>query len=186
MRYNERPTALQESAAVETNAAFSKQMQQFKDTCGVIHDLEGNLTTIGNEAFRAALLPSGRAIQTDDGTEWRHDLDLSKITSICHRRTEAGLEFAIVECLPLPTGETKDVLNSGHNVRDILREFIHDQKQVLNLWKDDVKAQVKEHLDENYPRQDMNIVVESFEIKMSRAISERPSLAQTQSRGIRV
>ncbi|HUB87039.1 MAG TPA: hypothetical protein VMB22_04045, partial [Verrucomicrobiae bacterium] len=69
---------------------------------------------------------------------------------------------------------------------DVLRDFIRDQKQVLNLWKDDVKAQVKEHLDQNYPRQDMSIVVESFEIKMSRAISERPSVAQTQSRGIRV
>jgi urease gamma subunit len=186
MNHNHIPTEQEEQVAVETNAAFSKQMQQFKDVCGVIHDLESNLTTIGNEAFKAALLSLGRAIQTDDGMEWRHDLDLSKITSICHRRTEAGLEFAVVECLPLPSGETKEVLNRGHNVRDVLREFIHDQKQVLNLWKDDVKEQVKEYLDKNYPRQDMSIVVESFEIKMSRAISERPSLTQNQSRGIRV
>jgi hypothetical protein len=86
----------------------------------------------------------------------------------------------------LPSGERKEVLNSGHNVRDVLREFLNDQKQVLNLWKDDVKEQVKEHLDKNYPRQDMSIVVESFEIKMSRAVSEIKSLAQNQSRGIRI
>lgn len=186
MRYNERPTALQESAAVETNAAFSKQMQQFKDACGVIHDLEGNLTTIGNEAFRAALLPPGRAIQTDDGTEWQHDLDLSKITSICHRRTEAGLEFAVVECLSLPSGETKDVLNSGHNVREVLQAFMRDQRQVLRLWKEDATTQVREHLEQKYPHHDMNIVAESFEYKLANAISQTYVNAQSQSRGVRI
>jgi hypothetical protein len=49
-----------------------------------------------------------------------------------------------------------------------------------------VKAQVREHLDEKYPHQDMGIVVESFEIKMARAISQRPTLAQNQSRGVRI
>ncbi|HVU09450.1 MAG TPA: hypothetical protein VHG89_13005 [Verrucomicrobiae bacterium] len=67
-----------------------------------------------------------------------------------------------------------------------MRDFIHDQKQVLNLWKDDVKEQVKEHLDKNHPYQDMSVIIESFEIKMSRAISEIKSLAQSQSRSIRV
>src|SRR5208282_4903995 len=113
----------------------------------------------------AALLSPGRTIQTDDGAEWQHDIYLSKITSICHRRTAAGLEFAIVECLPLKSGEVKSVLNSGQNVREVLKAFMRDQRQVLNLWKDDVKAQVREHLDEKYPHQDMGIVVESFEIK---------------------
>ncbi|MDE3067030.1 MAG: hypothetical protein KGJ60_05695, partial [Verrucomicrobiota bacterium] len=50
-----------------------------------------------------------RSVQTDDGTEWRHDLDLSKITSVCHRRTAAGLEFAVLECPPLKSGEMKSV-----------------------------------------------------------------------------
>ena len=76
---------------------------------------------------------------------------MSKITSICHRRTAAGLEFAVVECLPLKSGEMKSVLNSGHKVREVLQTFMRDQRQVLNLWNDDVKAQVREHLDEKYP-----------------------------------
>lgn len=186
MNYNRIPTEQEEQAAAETNTVFAEQMKQFKNVCDVLHNLESNLPTIGNDAFKAALLSPGRTIQTDDGTEWRHDLDLSKITSVCHRRTAAGLEFAVIECLLLPSGENKEVLNSGHNVRDVLRDFLRDQKQVLNLWKDDVKAQVKEHLDKNHPRQDMSIVVESFEIKMSRAVSEIKSLDQNHSRGIRV
>jgi hypothetical protein len=80
----------------------------------------------------------------------------------------------------------KEALNSGYNVREVLQAFTSDQRQVLRLWKEDVKAQVREHLGEKYPRQDMGIVVESFEIKMARAISETRMHAQSQSRGIRI
>jgi hypothetical protein len=45
---------------------------------------------------------------------------------------------------------------------------------------------MREHLDELYPRQDMGIVVESFEIKMARAISETRAVTQNQSRGVRI
>ena len=184
MNHNHIPTEREEQIAAEMNVVFAEQMTHFKNACGALHDIESNLPTIGNEAFKAALLSLGHAIQTDDGAEWRHDLDLSQITSICHRRTETGLEFAIVECLSLPFGERKEVLNSGHNVRDVLLDFIHDQKQVLNLWKDDVKAQMKEHLEKKHPYQDMSVVIESFEIKMSRVIAENKSL--TQNHGIRI
>jgi len=181
----QRPTELHEKANAEAMAVFAEHMSQFKGVCNVLRDIESNLSPIGNDALKSALLSPGRVIQTD-GAEWQHDVDLSKITSVCHRRTAAGLEFAVVECLPLKSGELRSVLNSGHNVREVLREFMRDQRQVLNLWKDDVKAQVREHLDEKYPHQDMGIVVESFEIKMARAISETRAVTQSQSHGIRV
>lgn len=183
----QRPTELHEKANAEAITVFAEHMNQFKGVCDALRDIESNLPTIGNNALKTALLSPGRVIQTDDGTEWRHDLDLSKITSVCHRRTAEGLEFAVVECLPLKSGEMKSVLNSGHNLRDVLQSFMHDQRQVLNLWKEDVKAQVREHLDEKYPGQNMDIVAESFEIKLARAISEtRIHLHQGQSRGIRI
>ena len=117
----------------------------------------GNLSVTANDASKAALQSSGRIIKTDDGTQWQHAVDLTNITSVCHRRTAAGLEFAIVECLPLKSGEMKEVLNSGQDAREVLQAFTRDQRQVLNLWKDDVKAQMREHLEEKYPRQDMGI-----------------------------
>ena len=182
----QRPTELHERANADAMTVFAEHMNQFKGVCDVLRDIESNLSTIGNDALKSALFSPGRAIQTDAGTVWQHDVDLSKITSICHRRTAAGLEFAVVECLPLKSGGMKSVLNSGHNVREVLREFMRDQRQVLNLWKDDVKAQVREHLDEKYPHQDMGIVVESFEIKMARAISERRAVAQNQGCSVRI
>ena len=186
MNYHERPTPLQEQANAEAMQHFAEHLKQFKANCDAIHNIESNLPATANDAFRAALQSSGHIIQTDDGTQWQHDVDLSNITSICHRRAAAGLEFAVVECLPLKSGEMREVLNSGHNAREVLQTFMHDQRQVLNLWKEDVKAQVKEHLAEKYPRQDMGIVVESFEIKMARAISETRAHTQSHSRGVRI
>ena len=80
----------------------------------------------------------------------------------------------------------KDVLNCGHNLREVLQEFMRDQRQVLNLWKTDVTAGMREHLDEKFPGQNMDVVVESFEYKLSRAISETRAITQNQSRGIRI
>ena len=186
MNYYQRPTPLHEQANIEAIQHFAEPLKQFKANCDALHGIESNLAETANNASRAALQSSGRIIQTDDGAQWQHAVDLTEITSVCHRRTAAGLEFAIVECLPLKDVEMKDVLNSGHDVREVLQAFTRDQRQVLNLWKDDVKAQVREHLEEKYPRQDMGVVVESFEIKMARDIARRETLAQSHSRGIRV
>ena len=186
MNYYEKPTALQEQAYTEARQQFAEYLKQFKANCDAIHHIESHLPAIANDAFRAALQSSGRVIQTDDGTQWQHAVDLTKISSVCHRHTSSGLEFAVVECLPLKSGEMKDVLNSGQDASEVLQTFTRDQRQVLNLWKNDVKAQVREYLEEKYPHQDMNIVVESFEIKMARDIARRETLAQNQSHGVRV
>jgi len=188
MNYYEKPTMQQEQAAAETKTVFAKHMSQFKEACDVLRDIESNLSAIANDALKAALLPrdQGKTIQPDDGTQWRHDLDLTKISSICHRHTATGMEFAVVECLPLKNGEMKDVLNRGHNLREVLQEFMRAQRQVLNLWKTDVTAQIREHLDEKYPGQNMDIVAESFEYKLARAISETRAVTQSQSHGIRI
>jgi hypothetical protein len=186
MNYYERPTELQEQAAAEVKKLFAEHLAQFKANCDAVHNLEQNLTVTANDAFKAALQASGRIIQTDDGTKWQHDIDLTKITSVCHRRTAAGLEFAVVECLPLKAGELKDVLNGGHNAQEVLQMFARDQRQVLQLWKGDVTAQVSEHLAEKYPHQDMSIVVDSFDIKLARAISRREMVGQNHSHGMRV
>lgn len=181
-----RPTALEESANAEAMIVFADQMTQFKAHCGTLRNIERNLPMTVSDALKATQVSSGRVIQTDDGTDWQHGINLTNVTSVCHRRTPAGLEFAVVECLPLKSREMKEVLNSGQNVGDMLQSFIRDQRQVLRIWKDDVTAQVREHLAEKYPGQDLNIVAGSFEIKMARAISQTYVNAQSQNRGIRI
>ncbi len=186
MNYYERPTPLQEQANTEAMRHFSEHLKQFKVNCDTLQNIERNLSMTASDASRAALQSSGRIIRTDDGTQWQHAVNLTEITCICHRRTAAGLEFAVVESLPLKDVELKDVLNSGHDVREVLQTFVRDQRQVLKVWKDDVNAQVKEYLAEKYPHQDMNIVAGSFEIKMARSLSQTYVNTQSQSRGVRI
>ena len=189
MNNYQKPTMQQEQAAVEVKAAFAEHLNQFNASCDAIRDIEGNQSAIANEAFKSALLSrdQNKTIQTDDGTEWRHDLDLSKISSVCHRRVAGQTEFAVVESLSLKPGtEMKDVLNRGDNVREVLKCFIRDQRQVLRLWKHDLNALVKEHLAEKYPGQDMSLVADSFDYKMTQAISKTYVHAQSQSHGMRV
>ena len=187
MNDHARPTRLQETAYAEAREHLAEYFNQFRAECESLQNLERDLTLLGNEAFKAALLrTSGPVIQTDDGTEWRQDVELMKNISVCHRRTAAGLEFAMVESLPLKKGEMKEALNTGHSVREVLQTFTRDQRQILRVWKDDVTAQAKEYLAVKYSHQDMNLVVESFEIKLARTIAQRAALAQNQSRGMKI
>ena len=121
MNYYERPTQFHETANAETMIVFAEHMKQFKSDCENLHNLERDLTTTANDAFKAALQSSGHLIQTDDGEEWQHGIKLMENASLCHRRTVAGLEFAVVETLPLNSGAKKDVVNSGHDVREVLQ-----------------------------------------------------------------
>jgi hypothetical protein len=68
---------------------------------------------------------------------------------VCHRRTAAGLELAAAESLPLKSGELKGVLNSGHDASEVSQTFTRNQRQVLTFWKNDVTAQIREHLEKN-------------------------------------
>jgi hypothetical protein len=181
-----RPTVLEESANAEAMIVFADRMTQFKAHCDALRNIECNLPMTVSDALKAAQVSSGRVIQTDDGMEWQHGLNLTNVTSVCHRRTSSGLEFAIVECLPLKSVERKEVLNSGYDIREVVHAFVRDQRQILRMWKDDVTTQVREHLAEKYPGRDMNLVTGSFEIKMARALSETYVNAQSQSRGIRI
>jgi len=187
MKHYERPTQLEETANAEAMTVFAEQTKQFNAHCQCIHHVEANLATLGNTAFHAALESSGRAIQTNDGTKWQHGVDLMENTLICHRRTSADLEFGIIECMPMKSNEAKNILmDSAHSVRELLKRFTSNERQLLSIWKNDIVEQVKEHLAEKYPNQDMSIVAGSFEIKLARAISEKQTLVQNQSRGVRI
>lgn len=178
----QRPTELHEKANTEAMIVFAEHLKQFRAHCESLHHVEQNLTMLGNTAFKAALESSGT-----DGIQWRHGVDLMENVSVCHRRIAADFEFAIMERLPSKSGETENVLmDSNSDVRELLRIFTRDQRQVLNLWKDDLKEQVREYLAEKYSQQDMSIVVESFEIKMSRDIARRETITQNRSRGMRI
>ena len=90
MNYYKRPTPLQEQANTEAMQHFAEHLKQFKANCDALQNIERNLSVTANDASRAALQSSGRIIQTDDGAQWQHAIDLTEITCICHHRTAAS------------------------------------------------------------------------------------------------
>jgi hypothetical protein len=152
-----------------------------------LNSVEANLATLGNTAFNAAMESSGRVVEIYGGVKWQHGADLMENVSICHRRMGAGFQFAVVEFVPMKSDETKNLfMGSDGSVRELLKIFVRDERHLLSIWKNDIVEEVKEHLAEKYSNQDMSVVAESFEIKLARAISERPAIAQNHSRGVRI
>lgn len=76
----------------------------------------------------------------------------------------------------------------GHRPLDGLRDFVRDQKEVLQIWPEDAASRVREYLAEKYPGQDMTRVSESSMRRLTNSVSthETPAHEQKQPHGIRV
>jgi hypothetical protein len=109
-------------------------------------------------------------IVTDDGAQWRKGVELFDNVFVCYRQTTTGSEYAVVERFPSGTNE---IWTKGRNAVDVLKAFIHDQRQALQIWREDMTAQVKEFLSEKYPGQDMSRVADAFVLKCIETVSPR-------------
>jgi hypothetical protein len=92
MDYYERPTPLQEQANTEAMQHFAEHLKLFKVNCGALQNIRRNLSMTTNDASKATLQSPGHIIQTNDGTQWQHAVDLTGTMSVCHRHTAAGFE----------------------------------------------------------------------------------------------
>jgi hypothetical protein len=72
-----------------------------------------------------------------------------------------------------------------------LKSFTHEQRQALQVWTEDMSAQLKEFLAEKFPGQDLSRVAEAFTLKCTtQAVSKKQSVThgheQNHSRGVRM
>lgn len=89
-----------------------------------------------------------------------------------------------------PSG-TNEIWTKGRNAIEVLKVFTQDQRQALQIWKEDLAAQVKNFLTEKYPGHDMDRVADAFIIQHTQAsLSQRQALTQghqqKHGRGIRI
>ena len=124
--------------------------------------------------------------QTADGIQWNGGIALLDNISLCHRRTEQGIEFGIVQRCPF--NGINEIVKRGNKVTDVLRTFARELRQALQIWEEDVSAQVLENLAEKYPGQDMSRVAAGFVNRFSHPISPHQKInsghQQKRSRGI--
>lgn len=179
-----RPTPQEEQAYTEARSCFAEHLKQFPVSQDAVKKLERNLAKTSLAMNIAASQPSSpvSVIQTDEGS-WNKSTDLFDNIVACHRRTAAGVEYAVVEQFPNGTNE---IWTQGRNAIEVLRAFAGEERHVLEIWTEDMTARVNEYLAENYPGQDMTRVAEGFMKRFTHAISQRETFRQKQGHGMRV
>jgi hypothetical protein len=184
-----RPTVEEEAAYADVRQRFTEHLQQFASGMAALERLDHAPAPVA-QAITAATARTAPGtnprIQVADGTVWRQAIPLMDNIAVCYRVAEGEMQFAVVE--RLPSNETYDVLRTGHRPLDVLRDFVRDQKEVLQLWAEDAACQVREYLAEKYPGQDTSRVAEGFMRRFTHGVSAHETLAREQKRprGIRV
>jgi hypothetical protein len=186
-----RPTELEDKAHAEAVRHFADHLKQFPASRVVVERQERDADKIALAANRAAAKPTPKenVIQADDGKQWHKSVDLMENTHLCHRPISYAAEYAVVE--HFPARGTNEILNRGWNTTEVVKQFAQQQRQALQLWTEDMTAQVQEFLAEKFPGQDLSRVADAFIHKCTtQAVSQKHSLThgheQNHSRGMRV
>jgi len=186
-----RPTELEDKAHVEAVRHFAEHLKQFPASREAVERLERDVAKIALAANMAAARPTPQqnVIQADDGAQWHKDVDLMENIHLCHRPITGGAEYAVVE--HFPARGTYEIWNRGWNAAEVLKVFTQEQRQALQVWTEDMTAQVKEFLAEKFPGQDLSRVADAFIHKCTtQAVSQKHTLTQSHeqnhSRGMKI
>jgi hypothetical protein len=186
-----RPTELEDKAHAEAVRHFAEHLNQFPASREMVERLERDADKIALAANRAAAKPTPKenVIQADDGRQWHKSVDLMENIHFCHRPISYGAEYAVVE--HFPARDMNEIWNRGWNADEVLKAFAQEQRQALQIWTEDVSAQVREFLSEKFPGQDLSRVADAFIHKCAtQAVSPKNTFThghqQNHSRGVRI
>lgn len=186
-----RPTELEDKAHAEAVRHFAEHLKQFPASREAVERLERDVAKIALAANMAAARPTPQqnVIQADDGAQWHKGVDLMENIHFCHRPITGGAEYAVVE--HFPARGTYEIWNRGWNATDVLKVFTQEQRQALQVWTEDMTAQVQEFLAEKFPGQDLSRVADAFIHKCTtQSVSQKQlcdqSHEQKHSRGVRI
>lgn len=118
---------------------------------------------------------------------------------LCKRVCEHGLEYAVIDHSPVASAYAKahgpmDVLRTGDNPRQVLRDFLRSERETLQLMVNDITANVRLLISERFPKQDLRRVVNEItrmcknvaRLGFSEALTDHEHRPQTGSRSLRV
>lgn len=181
-----RQTELENQAHAEAVRHFAEQLKLFPVSREAVERVERNLSIMALAANIAAAKPSDKTIQTDDGMQWHKSVELMDNTCLCSRPVTGGVEYAVVE--HFPARGSNEIWNHGLNAVEVLRTFAQEQRQALQIWTDEMTAQVKEFLAQKYPGQDTSRTTVSFMHRFMHSVSPQHSQSpeQNHNRGLRI
>lgn len=182
------------------NSVFGAVENDFKELSTVANALVEVEKSFA-QLVKAASVPPEAATEVVEaaGVEWEAIKPLLKVEGSemlwCRRHVEGAADYAIVERLdansPLAQAQgTSSLQMTGLDASSLLRNFLHEQREALGLYANDIVADAHERLAEKYPGQDMDRVAKAIEARCAKQISSErmTTQAQTPSRreGMRV
>ena len=118
---------------------------------------------------------------------------------LCKRACEHGLEYAVIDHSPVASAYAKahgplDVLRTGDNPRQVLRDYLRSECETLQLMTNDITASVRLLIAERFPKQDLRRVVNEItsmckkvaRLGFSESLTDAGPQTQKHSGGVRV
>ena len=118
---------------------------------------------------------------------------------LCKRVCEHGLEYAVIDQASAASAYAKargplDVLRTGDNPRQVLRDYLRSESETLQLMVNDITSNVRLVVAERFPKQDLRRVVNEItrmckkvaRLGFSETLEEHASHTQNQGRGVRI
>jgi hypothetical protein len=148
------------------------------------------------EAPATANMHTSEEIRVDN-EPWQVRHSLVQLTQsevlLCRKGDEVAVveRFAENSRYAIANGPA-EILLTGNNERQVLQDFVENERQTLQLLASDLTAKIRETLAEERPELNCRRVVEAvarrcdYEITPPQSESETQSHAITQSQGIRV
>jgi hypothetical protein len=109
------------------------------------------------------------------------------------------LEYAVIDQASATSAYAKargplDVLRTGDNPRQVLRDYLRSESETLQLMVNDITSNVRLVVAERFPKQDLRRVVNEItrmckkvaRLGFSETLEEHASHTQNQARGVRI
>jgi len=138
-----------------------------------------------------------------DRRPWEECAPLMRLNNnevvLCKRACEHGLEYAVIDHSPVASAYAKahgplDVLRTGDNPRQVLRDYLRSECETLQLMTNDITASVRLLIAERFPKQDLRRVVNEItsmckkvaRLGFSESLTDAGPQTQKHSGGVRV
>jgi hypothetical protein len=162
-------TDSEQKAYDEAFASVEWLLKEFKENERALNAIEKEIPSLALSVTEKTS-QSTSAIRTGDN-EWHVDRTLHKSSRneilLCSRQTSDGKQFGVVEqfahnsIYANANGDT-DLQMTSNQAALLLQDYVQQERQVLQMFKQDIEASIEETLAHKFPGQDYGRVVKAI------------------------
>ena len=189
-------TDSEQKAYTEVITSMAWLLKELNDAAVALVEIEKTIPALAKQASDNT--PENSSTIRDTDSEWQIHRTLHKSARnevlLCSRRTEQGTQFGIVEQFTHNSvyanarGEA-DVQMTSNQASLLLQDYLAQERQVLQLFKQDIIVSVEETLAEKFPGQDYSRVIKAISASCEKSISpedQQTEEAERQSKNVRI